>query len=625
MASQAPVARAGGTGGRTALGLIDAIVGGVSTICDVALVLVLIALVVVTGAGVVSRYLQGSPLGWTDEVAGYLFVALTFLGSACGVARKTHPRITILIDRLPTLARRVADAIAFGAVLGLLVVLVQYGWSATIQARDVSMTSLALSQAWAYAVVPVASALMILFALREFVARGAGPLEAVVVVATLAGLWWLGGVAPEDAGIYVYLVAALIATLLLGIPVGFALSITALLVLDATGLPLDVVPQRLFDGTSSVILLAIPLFMLTGTVMSSGGMAERLAAFATCIFGGIRGGLGIADVAASVVFADISGSAVADSAAIGSIMIPQMVKRGYAPEFASALQAAAGSLGLMFPPSSTMIVYAWIANISITALFLHSFVPGLLVAVSFAVVVYVFARRRGYPRETGITPTRILRTTRTSFLALLTPAIILVAILGGFTTPSEAGVVAAIYALVVSVGIYRSLRPSRLYAVTLDAALSASRVTLIIAAATLLSWVITTFQGPQKISAMLVEVTNNPIVMLILLNVLMTVLHTMLEGISTILVLVPTILPMMRTLHIDPIIFGIILAQNSALGLLFPPLGFNLYVISSISGVAVERVAVAVIPFVAILAVDILALILFPQIASALPRLIEAL
>ena len=353
-------------------------------------------------------------------------------------------------------------------------------------------------------------------------------------------------------------------------------------------------------------------------------MAERLAAFATCLFGWIRGGLGIADIAASVVFADISGSAVADSAAIGSIMIPQMEARGYSKEFASALQAAAGSLGLMFPPSSTMIVYAWITNISVTALFLHSFVPGLLVAVSFAATVYYFARKRGYPRESGLSARSIARTTRTSFPALLTPVIILVAILGGFTTPGEAGVVAALYSLGVSLSLYRSLSPRSLYGVALEAALSASRVTLIIAAATLLSWVITTFQGPQQISAALAGVTHNPVVMLILLNLLMVVLHTMLEGISTILVLVPTILPMMRTLHIDPLVFGVILAQNSALGLLFPPLGFNLYVISSISGVAVERVAVAVIPFVVILALDILALVLVPQIATVLPWLLGA-
>jgi C4-dicarboxylate transporter DctM subunit len=597
-------------------------VRGLARFCDGVVVLVMVALVVVTGAGVVSRYLAGSPLAWTDEVAGYLFVALTFLGAASGVARDDHPRITVLVDRMPATLRRVAEAVAFGGSIGLLVVLVQYGWLATDGAMDVSMTSLAFSQGWAYAVIPIASALMILFMLRNRIAAGAGILDGLTALATLAGLWWLGTLEPSGGGIYLYLVAALIVTLLLGIPVGFALSITALLVLNATGLPLDVVPQRLFDGTSSVILLAIPLFMLTGTIMSAGGMAERLAAFATCLFGWMRGGLGIADVAASVVFADISGSAVADSAAIGSIMIPQMEKRGYSLEFASALQAAAGSLGLMFPPSSTMIVYAWITNISVTALFLHSFLPGLLVAVSFSGVVYYFARKRGYPREGGINPAFILRTTRSSFLALLTPIIILVAILGGSTTPGEAGVVAALYSLVVSVGIYRGLPARRLYGVTLEAALSASRVTLIIAAATLLSWVITTFQGPQQISAALIGLTSNSIVMLILLNVLMTALHTMLEGISTILVLVPAILPMMHTLHIDPIVFGVILAQNSALGLLFPPLGFNLYVISSISGVAVERVAVAVIPFVVILALDILALILFPQIATALPHLI---
>jgi C4-dicarboxylate transporter DctM subunit len=602
--------------------LLDLAIAGIARLCDAALALTMILLIVVLGAGVVSRYVEGSALPWTDEVASYLFVMLTFLGAASGIWRENHPRIEIVLNRLGERGARCVNAIGLGALLSLLLVLVKLGYQSTDQASSISMVSMPLSQGWAYAVVPLSAAIMVIFAIRNFLLKAPGPLEFFLVVTTPATLWSLGYIEVGGMDVYAYVLVALLVSLLIGVPVGFALSITAVLVLNSTDIPLDIVPQRLFDGTSSVILIAIPLFMLTGTLMSSGGMANRLAAFMTSIVGRIRGGLGIADVGASVIFADISGSAVADSAAIGSIMIPQMVRRGYSVEFASALQAAAGSLGLMFPPSSTMIVYAWVAGISISGLFLHSFLPGLLVALSFCIVIYYYAVKWGYPREATGGLRAVITTGYDAFLALLIPVIILVTILGGITTPSEAGVIAVVYTLVVGVVAYRTLKPRELYSLIVEASLNASRVTLIIASATLLSWVIATFQGPQKISALILDISHNPYVVLILLNIFMTVLHIMLEGISTILVLVPVILPVLHQLSIDPIVFGIILAQNSALGLLFPPLGFNLYVISSISGVAVERVATAVIPFIVILAADIVTLIFVPQIATVLPWLV---
>jgi len=611
---------AGSSGGWTLR--LDRLFALLAAGCDAALVMTMVVLAVVMGAGVVSRYVEGSALPWTDEIASYLFATLTFLGAASGIWRDNHPKIEIVLNRVGEPARRVLRAISLGALLAMFAVLLNYGFEAAIQASQISMVSLPFSQGWAYSVIPISTGLMIVFAIRNFVRTRPGLLEIALVVVAAAVLWAFGLVAVGGLAIYIYLVLAMLLTLLIGVPVGFALALTAVLVLNSTGIPLDIVPQRIFDGTSSVILIAIPMFMLTGALMSSGGMAERLASFVTSVFGRIRGGLGIADVGASVIFADISGSAVADSAAIGSIMIPQMVKRGYAVEFASALQAAAGSLGLMFPPSSTMIVYAWVAGISVGGLFLHSFVPGLLVAFSFAVVIYVYALRRGYPRETTGGLREVARSVASAFFALMIPVLILFTILGGITTPSESGVIAVAYTLVVGVVIYRSLKVRDLYSIALEASLSASRVTMIIAAATLLSWVIATFQGPQKISALILEVSRNPYVVLILLNILMAVLHVMLEGISTILVLVPVILPVLRELHIDPVVFGIILAQNSALGLLFPPLGFNLYVISSISGVSVERVAMAVLPFIVILALDILVLIFVPQIATVLPSFV---
>ncbi len=601
--------------------LIESVLRPLVALSDFLVVLTITGLIFDLGVGVLYRYGADNALPWTDEVASYLFVSLTFFGAASSMWRNLHPRIDVVIDRVGPRTARILKSIGFGALICLLAVLIKFGVFSTEQTASISMVSLPISQGWAYVIIPLTSVFMLLFTTRNFLRLDPGLTDVAAAIATIAALWLIGHFTFSGLAIYSYLIVIMMMALLIGVPVGFALALTALLVLNSTGIPLDIVPQRLFDGTSSVILTAIPLFMVTGTLMSAGGLANRLAAFMTAIFGRIRGGLGIADVGASVIFADISGSAVADSAAIGTIMIPQLVKRGYAVEFAAALQAAAGSLGLMFPPSSTMIVYAWVAGISVSGLFLHSFLPGLLVAASFSLVIYLYALRRGYPKEPSAGFGAAVRTGRDAFFALLIPVIILVMILGGITTPSEAGVIAVVYTLCTCMFVYRELKPSQLYKIFLESALNASRVTFIIAAATLLSWVIATFQGPQKISALILDISRDPIIVLILLNIFMTILHTMLEGISTILVLVPVILPLMRELHIDPVVFGIILAQNSALGLLFPPLGFNLYVISSISGVSVEKVAIAVLPFIFILTLDILLLIFFPQIATLLPWL----
>ncbi|WP_051679000.1 TRAP transporter large permease subunit [Xanthobacter sp. 91] len=592
-------------------------------LCDAALVAALVLLGGCMATGVFSRYAMDAALPWTDEIASYLFAALTFLGAASGIWHDNHARIEMLLDRVGPTMRWRLGAIGLGGLLSIFFILLIYGWTAAQNSAALDMTSLPISQGWAYATIPLSAGLMIIFALRNFLVRRPRLLDLALVLLTCAVFYGLAYLTMDGPFVYLVLVVAMLAAMAIGVPIAFSLVFTSVLVLNSTGIPLDIVPQRIFDGTSSVVLVAIPMFMLTGAIMVWGGMAARLATFVTAIFGQMRGGLGIADVGASVIFADISGSAVADSAALGSIMIPQMTRRGYSLEFASALQAAAGSLGLMFPPSSTMIVYAWVTGISVGSLFLHSFLPGLLVAASFSLIIYVTAVRRGYPKEDWVGRRAFLASLWESLPALVIPVLILSTILGGITTPSESGVIAVMYTLIVSLFIYRSLRPRDVYKVLLEAALSASRVTLIIAAATLLSWVIAMFQGPQQISAIILEWSRNPYVVLILMNILMTVLHIMLEGISTILVVVPVFLPVMQQLHIDPIVFGIILAQNSALGLLFPPLGFNLYVISSISGVSVERVAIAILPFIAVLVFDILLLIFFPQIATLLPWLLS--
>lgn len=420
----------------------------------------------------------------------------------------------------------------------------------------------------------------------------------------------------------IILVALGIVLLVVGVPVAFILGLVAIVAFQATNTSLIVVPQQGFQGIFNFILLALPFFILTGAVMESGGVSRRLTNFAGVLVGWMRGGLGMVDVVASVFFADISGSATADTAAIGSVMIPALIRRGYHPAFATALQSAAGSLGLLFPPSITMIVYAYVANVSVGKLFLAGFIPGLLVAASFMVVNYVTARRRGYPAEKFPTAGEVWTAFREAIWALLAPVIILGGILSGIFTPTEAGVIAAVYVILVSKFVYRELTLASLVDSLQKSVVTTARVTLLISMALVLGLVLTREQIPQTVASAFLSANSSPLVALLLLNILLIALHTALETGSTMIVVMPVVVPLLSALHVDLIHFGIILLVNSAIGINLPPIGFCLYISSSLSKVPLEKAALAMLPFTIALLVDLTIVTLFPQISLALPNLL---
>jgi C4-dicarboxylate transporter DctM subunit len=443
-----------------------------------------------------------------------------------------------------------------------------------------------------------------------------------LTIVVLIALGW-AGYQLAQFNIYLFVTVAAIVLFVIGVPVAIVLGTITIAALASGSLVATInYPIRLFDGLNNFVLLSIPLFMLTGTLMTYGGISKRLVDFANSLVGWMRGGLGLADIVASVFFADVSGSAVSDTAAIGSIMIPGMVQRGYDRGFATALQSAAGSLGMLFPPSITMILYAWVANVSVARLFLSSFIPGLMVAASFAVVAYTIARRRQFPRE-PVAGFRLLMCQGAWALpALMAPVIILGGILSGTFTATEAGVVAAVYALMVGVLGYRELTLTNIVQAWREATISMSRVIFIAGNAIAFSWVLIINQGPQKIMDLLTGATDNSVVILIIVNIIMVVLHVFLEGASTVVAIVPVFLPLLMQLHVDPVFFGIIVMLNSATGLLMPPVGLCLYISAAISGEKLEVVAREVLPFVVALFVNIAILIAFPRLVSFLPNLL---
>jgi len=408
----------------------------------------------------------------------------------------------------------------------------------------------------------------------------------------------------------------------LGVPVAVCIGLAARLALASTGTPLLVIPQQLFANLNNFGLLAIPFFMLTGAIMDSGGVSRRIIDFSQALVGFIRGGIGHVTIIASMFFADLSGSATADTAAIGSVMIPGMVKKGYSAPFAVALQSAAGSLGLLSPVSMSMLVYAYTANVSVGTMFIAGIVPMLLVVISFMAVNYVVAVRRNYTAVVPFSGKVLWGTFKQAFWALLTPLIILGGILGGIFTPVEAGVVAAVYVTLVSRFVFKSLDLSHFKEILTKTAVNTTRVSFLLGLAFVLGRYMIEAQIPAKVADNFLLLTASAVVLLILINLFLIATHTVLETISSIVVVIPVFMPLVNQMGIDPIVFGVIVLINSAIGINLPPIGFCLFTAASIGGVSVEKATKAILPFILALMLDLALIIAFPQIPRFLPDLL---
>lgn len=420
-------------------------------------------------------------------------------------------------------------------------------------------------------------------------------------------------------------VVTLAVMLLMGMPIFMSLVIasSAALLLGDSMLPLSVVHNSLFEGINIFTLLAIPCFVVAGSLMEYGNITRQIINVAKMLVGRMYGGLGITTVLACTFFAAISGSGPGTVAAVGTIMIPAMVRNGYSKDYAAAAASSGGTIGIMIPPSNPMIIYAILGNLSVTAMFTAGFLPGFLVAFSMMTTAYIIARRKGFKGDDETPPFNFkvfVRTCWKSTFALMTPVIILGSIYSGYATPVEASVVAILYALFVGTIINHALKPRHLYLALIEGVLTCGTVLIIVGASTLFGKILTYEQAPQKLTQLIFEFTHNPTVVLLLIIAVLYVLGMFMETLSTLIILVPVLLPVIVQLGIDPIHFGIILVLTNETALLTPPLGVNIFVSSRIAGISVERNAVAVLPYVLTLTLCVLAITFMPSIATWLPR-----
>lgn len=408
--------------------------------------------------------------------------------------------------------------------------------------------------------------------------------------------------------------------LILTVPIGISLGIASLIAILYSGsLPVEFLMKELVNSIDSFPLMAVPFFILAGEIMGKGGISERLFNVANALVGNKTGGFAIATIITSMFFAAISGSGPATVAAIGSIMIPAMVKQGYDLKFSTAIVASSGSIGVIIPPSIPMVIYGVTGNVSIGDLFIAGIIPGLLIGFALSLWAYIYSKKNGYKGSSE--PTSLKKIVKASWdakWALLVPVIILGGIYGGFFTPTEAAVIAVVYGLVAGMLIYGDLKFKMLPKVISDAALMTATILIIVGTATAFGRLLTIEQIPRKIADGLLSISESPTVIILLITLLLLVVGLFMDTLAAIIILTPILLPVAIQIGYDPVHFGIIMVVNLAIGFITPPLGVNLFVASGISGLSIESLSKAIIPFFLAMLFTLILIIFVPEISLML-------
>lgn len=423
--------------------------------------------------------------------------------------------------------------------------------------------------------------------------------------------------------ISILMILILLILFVIHVPIAFALGIastvTLLIVHDVS---LIVIPQRMFTGTDSFTLIAIPFFILAGSIMERGGISEKLIDFAYALVGHIKGGLGLITVVGSMFFAGISGSAAADTAAMGKITIPEMIRRGFSKSYATGIQATAGAIGIIIPPSIVMILFSIVSGASVGKLFLGGVIPGILIGLALMIAAYIIAKKRDYPTEEKTSFVNVIKTFLSSFPALLMPVIIIGGIMLGIVTPTESAVVAVIYGLLLGFFYYKKLKVSDLPGIFYDAALTSSMIMFLVANANVFAWVITSQRLPQDLATFLGNISTNSTIVLLIIVVIFLIAGTFLDTSAALIIITPVLIPIAQIAGIDMIHLGLITVIALAIGMATPPVGLNLFLSAGIARVGLVEASKGLVPFLLAMIIALIILVLFPSLVLFLPNLL---
>lgn len=417
----------------------------------------------------------------------------------------------------------------------------------------------------------------------------------------------------------------LIALIILGVPVAFAMGAASTFIFALSrgidSIPYDMIAQRLLYGANSFTLLAIPFFLLAGKIMNTAGITVRIFRFANSLVGFVQGGLGHVNVVASMLFAGMSGSAVSDAAGLGAVEMKAMLDEGYPRDVSAAITGASSCIGPIIPPSIPMVLYGVLGGVSVGALFIGAFIPGILMGISLMVLFSIIAKKRNFPKRGRLDPKEVLASFRGAFLPLMTPVILIGGIWSGKFTPTEAAVVAVIYALFLGVVVYREIKPSQIINIFYEGMQDTAIIMFIVTCASLFGWLLVRLRIPMILADQLLAVSQNPLVILLICNVFLLIVGFFLETNAAVNILTPIMVPLIITVGIDPLHFGVIMILNLMIGLLTPPVGMVLYTLTRVAELPFYELQRAIIPFIIPLVVVLIIITLFPQTVLWLPGL----
>lgn len=575
--------------------------------------------------GVFFRYVLNASLSWSDELALIVFTWAVFLSVASGYLHDRHVNLDLFMTRCSEEWRSRLSRIGEGLSGGYLLSLNVSGLLALPIVAKGHTDALGWPMSVPYLAIPVACLLMLLHWIRRNVVTSgiAGLPVKILIGASFFGIVYLplGQIAAvEGTSRFVLMTGALFGPMLLGVPVAFCLGLMATLYVAVFGtLSFDTGAMQVFFGINILTLVAIPLLILSGIVMHSAGIAARIVDFALVLVGRVRGGLGASNVVASFIFGDISGSAVSDTAAIGSLMIPEMKRRGYRADFCAALQGAAGTLGMLAPISITVLLYSSAVNSSVSRLAAATIIPAFLVAFSFMAVVVVHARRHNYPRE--VVPLRLfLPRTLAAVPGLLAVVLVVGGILGGIFTPAEVGSILLMYVLCLSIFLYKTGQPRSLFRAAAEAGHISGMTLFMASTSAFLGFVLTRDLVSIKVIEFLSMLSTNRYFVLFVVTIVFIVLGMILEAPAMIFGFLPSFIPLLTQAGVDIIHWGVLFCINMGLGMIIPPVALNLFISTQIAGTRYEDAVRASVPFIIIMFVDLAIVAIIPEIPMYLPH-----
>jgi len=423
----------------------------------------------------------------------------------------------------------------------------------------------------------------------------------------------------------ILLVLSFLVLIVLSVPIGASLGMAAFTAVFAQGrFPLETVFHTMASGLTSYILLSIPFFIIAGELMNSGGITTKIFDFANALVGRIPGGLAHANVVSSIIFAGMSGSAVADAGGLGAIEMKAMHEKGFDDEFSAAVTAASSTIGPIIPPSIPMVVYAVAAEVSVGKLFMGGFVPGLLMGGTTMVLIYFMSVKRKYPRLDRFSFSLVGKTFVSAFLPILTPAIIIGGIMGGMFTPTEAAGVAVVYAMFLGFVVYREMNWKRLREIIFKGLVTTSSILFIIAGAAAFAWLIAIYGIPAQLAKIVTDMNLSAWAFLLVFNLFFLFLGTFMEALSVLIIVVPVLMPIVKALGLSPLHIGVVLVLNLMIGLITPPVGMSLFVTSKVAGVKLERLCVAILPFIIPLVLTLILITYIPSLVTFLPEIVFA-